>query len=385
MLRRIISVGIERRLYDIISVLCGLGIIKRRSDSLLWNQSILDDRAGKAFVFVSRQERKDHPNYYKGNNMMICLQHYLEETTLYASSVKMGDVWDVLYKTFQRSGMVLVVDIDSLKNVIAADVITPCRPHPQEMSMDPVRKMNDTIMECVSAVPGSSLACCDYPETVIVSANHVRAEVTREKEETKKKREKKTDDDEWKMPSKRPPSKKSQKKEASEDWMTHDAVSIVLPDQDIANLFEYTPLPQVQTTSPQRPNRFDEAASPSSIMNIPYIISPLRDDGYTLASPHHEVNLYPCVPSPQLGLFSPALRRMTPLRQDNDHPHEIVPPFLDTIPIALPVLPAIPLLPSNTDGAPPTQNKGFQISPSNNYNIGSSADCDAKDPQRSQN
>lgn len=34
--------GIERRLYDIISVLCGLGIIKRKVDSLEWNLTSLD-------------------------------------------------------------------------------------------------------------------------------------------------------------------------------------------------------------------------------------------------------------------------------------------------------------------------------------------------------
>ena len=35
----------------------------------------------------------------------------------------MGDVWDMLYRIFLRSGMVLVVDIDSVKDALSNEVL----------------------------------------------------------------------------------------------------------------------------------------------------------------------------------------------------------------------------------------------------------------------
>lgn len=67
-------------------------------------------------------EQRDHTSYYKGNNMMICLAHYLERDDDLAMTVKMGDVWDMLYRIFLRSGMVLVVDIDSVKDALSNEV-----------------------------------------------------------------------------------------------------------------------------------------------------------------------------------------------------------------------------------------------------------------------
>lgn len=41
----VFSIGIERRLYDIISVLCGLGLIKRKPDAIEWSLTAKDMEA----------------------------------------------------------------------------------------------------------------------------------------------------------------------------------------------------------------------------------------------------------------------------------------------------------------------------------------------------
>ena len=40
------TIGIERRLYDIISVFCGLGLVKRKTDAIEWNLTSKDYEAG---------------------------------------------------------------------------------------------------------------------------------------------------------------------------------------------------------------------------------------------------------------------------------------------------------------------------------------------------
>lgn len=40
-------IGIERRLYDVISVFCGLGLVKRKTDAVIWTVEEKDEQAGK--------------------------------------------------------------------------------------------------------------------------------------------------------------------------------------------------------------------------------------------------------------------------------------------------------------------------------------------------
>ena len=42
-----IIIGIERRLYDVISVFCGLGLVKRKTDAVIWTVEEKDEQAGK--------------------------------------------------------------------------------------------------------------------------------------------------------------------------------------------------------------------------------------------------------------------------------------------------------------------------------------------------
>ena len=125
-------------------------------------------------------EQRDRTSYYKGNNMMICLAHYLERDDDLAMTVKMGDVWDMLYRIFLRSGMVLVVDIDSVKDALSNEVLLTSQPHAQKNLCELLKPSEEVALGGIPAVPGSSVAWGVAPAAVLLTANHVRVNGKRE-------------------------------------------------------------------------------------------------------------------------------------------------------------------------------------------------------------
>lgn len=117
--------GIERRLYDIISVLCGLGIIKRKVDSLEWNLTSLDRDAENTRTIAT---------YNKGNNMMICLANYLLVDNPSESGIpgilqkddpSIDEVWSYLRNVFNERHIITVVDIEYLMRIIKEARVHP--------------------------------------------------------------------------------------------------------------------------------------------------------------------------------------------------------------------------------------------------------------------
>ena len=322
-------------------------------------------------------EQRDRTSYYKGNNMMICLAHYLERDDDLAMTVKMGDVWDMLYRIFLRSGMVLVVDIDSVKDALSNEVLLTSQPHAQKNLCELLKPSEEVALGGIPAVPGSSVAWGVAPEAVLLTANHVRVNGKREDtSQHKRKRERRDEDEEWKMPYKRP----SHEKESA----SSDPFMLALPDQDISNLFDYTVFAPVQIATPSRQHQLEEASSPPSLIHLSNLVSPIRENSFLLTSPSHDINLFSYLQSPQIGILSPSLRKGTPGRQENYRRAEMPPPFSDTVPIALPVLPAVPALPVPSDDPIPAQTKSFQISPSNVLDTNPSVDPCAKGQSRTE-
>lgn len=117
--------GIERRLYDIISVLCGLGIIKRKVDSLEWNLTSLDRDAENTRTIAT---------YNKGKNMMICLANYLLVDNPSESGIpgilqkddpSIDEVWSYLRNVFNERHIITVVDIEYLMRIIKEARVHP--------------------------------------------------------------------------------------------------------------------------------------------------------------------------------------------------------------------------------------------------------------------
>ena len=139
----------------------------------------------------------------------------------------------------------------------------------------------------------------------------------------------------------------------------------LLIDQDIPTLIDYPSFIPSQVATPSRQHQFEEPSSPPSIIHLSNLVSPIRDT-YFLTSPSHDISLFSYLQSPQLGILSPSFQKETLIRQENyRRTVEMIPPFADTIPIALPVLPAVPALPEPSEDPNPVQAKTFQISPSN--------------------
>lgn len=98
--------------------MCGLGIIKRKVDSLQWNLTTLDRDAENTRTIAT---------YNKGNNMMICLANYIitENTSEIdipgipqKDDPSIQDVWSYLRTIFNERHIITVVDIEYLKQVI---------------------------------------------------------------------------------------------------------------------------------------------------------------------------------------------------------------------------------------------------------------------------
>ena len=300
-------------------------------------------------------EQRDHASYYKGNNMMICLAHYLEREDGLTMSIKMRDVWAMLYRIFLRSGMVLVVDIDSVKDTLSNEVHFIIPTHDQKNLCELLKPSEEAALGEIPAVPGSSVAWGVAPDTVLLTANHVRTNGRKEEViPRKRKKEKREEDEDWEMPYKRPSHEN-----------TESMSNNLLIDQDIPTLIDYPSFIPSQVATPSRQHQFEEPSSPPSIIHLSNLVSPIRDT-YFLTSPSHDISLFSYLQSPQLGILSPSFQKETLIRQENyRRTVEMIPPFADTIPIALPVLPAVPALPEPSEDPNPVQAKTFQISPSN--------------------
>ena len=98
--------------------MCGLGIIKRKVDSLQWNLTSLDRDAENTRTIAT---------YNKGNNMMICLANYIITDNPSESGIpgipqkddpSINDVWLYLRNVFNERHIVTVVDIEYLMHII---------------------------------------------------------------------------------------------------------------------------------------------------------------------------------------------------------------------------------------------------------------------------
>ena len=397
-------IGVERRLYDIISVLCGLGILKRKTDALEWTLSDLDRTAGsKNRHYFSIEANRSHTTYNKGNNIMICLHSYFYEfpdpsgiPEIRPSPIE--DVWMYVLRMFVQQDVVLVMDLPYLQKNLRflesyqSSVSIPAIPAASSlMDETPFKWMQEPHFG-----KGVSQSGRNSRGNVVVASRRVAAvNETPRKNGYKGGMKRPIEDEEWKLPNRRRIARKHKKPSksgipeklqniemvpifANDDqlWTSGDyATNCVLENEKKVEFLEnekkvdflenekkveFLDLldPKIDLSNSNSNSNFifsPKRAFPSNSIsnsnpNSPFVmlVSPDRSMVSLFPSPFRldSISGFPGFP------FSPSSLGFTPIRRTtknsgnrgNSESADLIPAFSEDSPFALPALPTLPAI-----------------------------------------
>lgn len=350
--------------------MCGLGILKRKTDALDWTLSEIDKTAGidhcSSFSLEASRVRS---TYNKGNNIMICIQSYLyDKDTLLgipeSEAISVDDVWEYVLRTFIQQDMVLVIDIPYFQKNIQLREFTPVTvsiPAIPAASLQPDEtpfgQMGDADSGGETNFRGNLMFASHHiatlnetPTTLTTFGTKVskigprRTKMAKiEAKISKRSMKRHLDDEEWKLPHQRKESRKNKKLSKSgipgnEMKSTFQEKPLLLPGLDGFPVIDKNETIDVPTSGKEKialilsPSRI--SSSPSPFMMV---MSPDRASFNILPSPIRLDSLPPFPFSPNSIGFSP-IRGSTA----ENGVTELIPTFSEETPIVLPILPALP-------------------------------------------
>ena len=361
-------------MYDIISVMCGLGILKRKTDALDWTLSELDKTAGTHhFSLFPLEASRVRSTYNKGNNIMICIQSYLynKDTLLgipESETISVDDVWEYVLRTFIQQDMVLVIDIPYFQKTLQLREYTPVTVSIPAIPAASLQPDEVSFGQMGDADGGGEI---NFRGNLMFASHHIatfnetptalttfgtkmgkmgkmgpsrRTKMAKiETKTTKRSMKRHLEDEEWKLPHQRKEprrTKKLSKSEISGNEMrsSFQEKSLLLSGLDGFSVIEKNETIDVPTSGKEKialilsPSR--ASSSPSPFMMV---MSPDRASFSILPSPIRLDSLPPFPFSPNSIGFSP-IRGSTA----ENVVTELIPTFSEKSPIVLPILPALP-------------------------------------------
>ena len=395
-------IGVERRLYDIISVLCGLGILKRKTDALEWTLSDLDRTAGsKNRHYFSIEANRSHTTYNKGNNIMICLPSYFYELPdpsgipeIRPSPIE--EVWMYVLRMFLQRDVVLVMDLPYLQKNLRflesyqSSVSIPAIPAASSLIDETPFKW---MQEPNFAKSGAQAGRNSRGNVVVASRRVAAVNETPRKNGYRGGMKRPHEDEEWKLPNRRRMARKHKKPSKSgipEKLLKNIEMVPIFGNDDDDQLwtsgdYEYGGLEnekkveflenekKVEFLENEKKVEFLDLMDPKiDLSNSNFILSPKRIFPSNSISNSNPNSPFVMLVSPDRSMvslfpspfrldsisgfpgfpFSPSSLGFTPLRRTtknsgnrgNSESADAIPAFSEDSPFALPALPTLPTI-----------------------------------------
>lgn len=222
-MNELLVLGIERRLYDVISVFCGLGLVKRKTDAITWTVEESDTKAGKENIKKSTIELENtRVSYNKGLNMMIEIEYCIFPLKNGIPNIlpnSLLSIWEYLFSIYQKQHVVIAIDIEYLLQQNLPQIVEDNNivlNVPSVYSINPCTQVSAVVLELQKEILKPSVTALVNQQLTLEEGKSRRK---RKSCKRSKKDNESDDDDDWQI---RPRKKRNNKKKSIEGDLFND-------------------------------------------------------------------------------------------------------------------------------------------------------------------